>query len=120
MTIKALHFPHDQTTPITEVAVNERNAISYYPYVHGGPVEGGYLSLGGFDLVCYVNSQYTRLPQELINPRASALFELAGVGMVGGAIRGDALLVLAPGHNDYERSMPAELVSAFLASDLTT
>ncbi|WP_141013096.1 hypothetical protein [Nocardioides sambongensis] len=116
MSIKALHIPHDER-PVAEVVVNERNAMSYYPYVQGGPVEGGYLSIEGLDLVCYVNSRYATLDEEMVNWRATQLFQMAGVGMFGGSIRGDALLVLGAGGGDYERSMPAELIAIFLSSD---
>lgn len=116
MTIRALHIPYDETIPVKEVTVNERNAMSYYPYVQRGPVEGGYLTIEDIDFVCYVNSRYPRLDEELVNARASALFELAGVGMFGGAIRGDALLVLGGDGGDYERSIPQDLISIFLAS----
>ena len=60
--------------------------MSYCPYVEGGPVEAGYLSLEGLDLVVYVNPRYPDLDAPMINPRASALFEMAGVGMFGGAV----------------------------------
>ncbi|MEU2199534.1 hypothetical protein [Isoptericola sp. NPDC019482] len=114
MSIKALHFPHDHTAPITEVTVDEKNAMNYYRYVQGGPVEGGYLNLGGLDVVCYVNSRYAALPEDLVNERATALFEVAGVGMYGGAIRGDSLLVRGAGPNGYERSLPADFAAFFL------
>lgn len=119
MTIRALHIPYDETVPVNEVAVNERNAMSYYPYVQRGPVEGGYLTIEHIDFVCYVNSRYPKLDEKLVNERASALFELAGAGMFGGAIRGDALLVLGAGGGDYERSIPQDLISIFVDSDLS-
>ena len=114
MSITALHIPHD-STPLAAVTVNERNAVSYYPYVQGGPVEGGYLTIEGVDLVVYVNSRYAQLDEAMINPRASA--EMAGVGLWGGAVRGDALLVLGAGDSEYERSLPPELISIFMAAD---
>lgn len=116
MSITALHIPHDEA-PIQTVTVNERDAGSYYPFVQGGPVEGGYLNIGGVDLVVYVNSRYGELPEAMVNARASALFEMAGVGMWGGAVRGDALLVYGAGDGDYERSLPAEIVDIFLQLD---
>lgn len=117
MTIRALHIPCSPT-PVARVEVDERNAMSYYPYVHGGPVEGGYLTISDVDLVCYVNSRYLDLGEDLVNGRASQLFELAGAGMSGGAIRGDTLLVLAPGDGEYEKSMPPELVTLFMQADM--
>ena len=56
-----------------------------------------------------MNSRYPQLDESMINPRASALFEMAGVGTFGGAVRGDALVVRAAGRGDYERSLPPEL-----------
>ena len=116
MAITALHIPHSES-PLAAVTVNERNAVSYYPYVQGGPVEGGYLTIEGVDFVCYVNSRYATFDEATINPRASALFQMAGVGMFGGAVRGDALLVLGAGTGDYEKSLPSELISMFMAAD---
>ena len=116
MSITGLHIPHDDR-PMAPVRVNEKNAISYYPYVQGGPVEGGYLAIEGVDFVVYVNSRYPQLSAETVNPRASSLFEMAGVGMFGDEIRGDALMVLAPGRGDYERSLPPQLIEIFLAGD---
>lgn len=116
MAIQGLHIPHGERQ-LAAVAVDERNAISYYPYVQGGPVEAGHLSISGLNLAVYVNSRYLTLDESMVNPRASALFEMAGVGMAGGAIRGDALVVLAPGDRDYERSLPAEVLEAFLATE---
>lgn len=116
MAIQGLHIPHDEKQ-LAAVTVNERNATSYYPYVQGGPVEAGHLSISGLDLAVYVNSRYLTLDESMVNPRASALFEMAGVGMGGGAIRGDALVVLAAGDQDYERSLPAEVIDAFLATE---
>lgn len=99
------------------VTVNERNAMSYYPYAQGGPVEAGYLTIGGVELVLYVNSRYLQLEAGTINDRATELFELAGIGMAGGEIRGDALLVLGAGDFDYERSLPKELISVLVNAD---
>src|SRR4051794_1462417 len=109
-------MPHDQT-PVATVTVNERDALSYYPYVQGGPVEAAYLTIEGLELVAYVNSRYSELDDAMINARASALFEMAGVGMWGGAIKGDALLVLGAGNGHYERSLPPEIISIFTNSD---
>lgn len=53
----------------------------------------------------------------MINPRASALFEMAAVGRFGGAVRGDALVVRSAGSGDYERSLPPEVLAIFLATD---
>lgn len=64
-----------------------------------------------------VNARYSDLSAESANPRASSLFEMAGVGMFGDEIRGDALMVLAPGRGDYERSLPRELIQVFMAAD---
>lgn len=69
-----LHFPHETTVPIAEVFVNERNAMSYYPYVQGGPVEGGYLTMEGIDFVCYVNSRYTQLSEGVHHPACLGFF----------------------------------------------
>ncbi len=46
-----------------------------------------------------------------------ALFEIAGVGMWGGAVRGDALLVYGAGAGDYERSLPPAIVSMLIDAD---
>ncbi|WP_035918438.1 hypothetical protein, partial [Knoellia sinensis] len=116
MTIKAVHIPYG-TSPISEVQVNERNATSYYPYVNSGPVEGGRLTIGGVDVVCYVNSHYPQWGEERLNPRASQLFDLAGVGMTGGAILGDALLVLAG--DDYDMSTPSDFITHIVNSGAT-
>jgi hypothetical protein len=116
MSITALHIPHDES-PMAPVAVNERDAGSYYPYVEGGPVEGGYLTIGGVQLVAYVNSRYAELDEAMVNSRATALFELAGAGMWGGAVRGDALLVYGAGDGDYERSLPPAIISMLLDAD---
>lgn len=115
MAITGLHIPHGDS-PLAAVTVNERNAVSYYPYVHGGPVEAGFLTIEGLDLVVYVHSRYAELDEAMINLRATALFEMAGVGMFGGAVRGDALAVLG-GEGDYERSLPPEIISIFLGAD---
>ncbi|WP_137123525.1 hypothetical protein [Segeticoccus rhizosphaerae] len=116
MSITGLHIPYGHER-LAAVSVNERNAMSYYPYVQGGPVEAGHLKVQGLDLAVYVNSRYAELDESMINPRASALFEMAGVGMFGGAIRGDALALLPPGAEDYERSMPPKVLAIFLATD---
>lgn len=116
MSITGLHIAHDES-PLAVVTVNERNAVSYYPYVQGGPVEAGYLTIEGVDLVLYVNSRYAQFDEAMVNPRASALFEMAGVGVWGGAVKGDALLVFGAGDGDYERSLPPELVSILMAFD---
>ncbi len=116
MTITALHIPHDGS-PLIPVAVNERDAQSYYPFVQGGPVEAGYLTISGVELVAYVNSRYADLNAAMFNARATALFEIAGVGMWGGAVRGDALLVYGAGAGDYERSLPPAIVSMLIDAD---
>jgi hypothetical protein len=116
VSITGLHIPCGDGR-LAAVSVNERNAMSYYPYVQGGPVEAAQLSIEGTDLAVYVNSRYPDLDESKINPRASALFEMAGVGMFGGAVRGDALVVLPAGGGDYERSLPPELFAIFLAAD---
>lgn len=113
MSIRGLHIPHDER-PLAAVAVNERNAMSYYPFVQGGPVEAGHLSISGLDLAVYVNSRYLTLDESMVNERASALFEMAGVGIAGGAVRGDALVVRAAGTQDYERSLPTEVLARFI------
>jgi hypothetical protein len=117
MSITALHIPYDRS-PVAPVTVNERDAGSYYPFVQDGPVEGGYLTIGGVELVVYVNSRYAEFDEAMINPRASALFEMAGVGMWGGAVRGDALLVYSAGDGDYERSLPPDIISMFVNADV--
>ena len=116
MSITGLHIPHGDS-PLAAVTVNERNAMSYYPYVQGGPVEAGHLTIEGLNLAVYVNSRYAQFDEEMINVRATALFEMAGVGMFGGAVRGDALAVLGAGYGDYERSLPPEVISIFLGAD---
>lgn len=80
MAITGLHIPHGDS-PLAAVTVNERNAVSYYPYVQGGPVEAGFMTIEGLDLVVYVNSRYAELDEAMINLRATALFEMAGVGI---------------------------------------
>lgn len=116
MSITGIHIPCG-SSPLATVTVNERNATSYYPYVHGGPVEAGQLTIDGLDLAVYVNSRYAQLDVEEINRRATALFEIAGVRMFGGAVRGDALVVLGAGERDYERSLPPEFISMLLEAD---
>ncbi|WP_162802983.1 hypothetical protein [Ornithinimicrobium avium] len=116
MSITGIHIPHGDE-PMAAVTVNERNAMSYYPYVQGGPVEAASVTMGGLEAKVYVNSRYPSLDDGTVNPRASALFEMAGIGMFGGAIRGDALLVLAAGDGFYERSVPQHVVSALLDAD---
>lgn len=116
MSITGLHIPYG-TGRMEAVSVNERNALSYYPYVQGGPVEAAHLAIEGVELAVYVNSRYPELDESMVNPRASALFEMARVGMFGGAVRGDALVVFPAGSGDYERSLPPELLAGFLASD---
>lgn len=116
MSITGLHIPYG-ASPLAAVSVNEREAESYYPYVQGGPVEGGLLTIEGVDVVVYVNSRYAELDEAMINPRATALFEMAGVGMFGGAVRGDALVVLGAGRGGYERSLPADIVSTLMGAD---
>lgn len=113
LSITGLHIPHGDS-PVIAVTVNERNAMSYYPYVNGGPVEAGHLSLGGLELAIYVNSHYADFDEHAINPRASALFHVAGVGMFGGSVRGDALAVLGADERGYERSLPPEFISALM------
>lgn len=58
--------------------------MNYYPYVSGGPAEAGHLTLLGCDVVLYVNSRYLDLDENSLNPRATALFEMAGVGIAAG------------------------------------
>ena len=116
MSITGLHIPCADS-PLVAVTVNERNAMSYYPYVQGGPVEAGYLTIGGLDLAVYVNSRYAQFDEDMVNLRATALFEMAGVGLFGGAVRGDALAVLGPGASDYERSLPPKVIRMFLDAD---
>lgn len=111
MAITALHIPYGDEA-VAAVSVNERNAMSYYPFVSGGPVEGGYLTIQGWEFVVYVNSRYTGFDESTVNERASALFEMAGVGVAGGAVRGDALVVLSAQDGEYEQSLPEELISA--------
>ena len=41
------------------------------------------------------------------------MFDAASVGMAGGAVKGDALLVQSPGRGNYERSLPTEIVEGF-------
>jgi hypothetical protein len=116
VSITGLHIPHDRR-PLVTVTVNERDAMSYYAYVQGGPVEAGYLTIEGRDLVIYVNSRYLDFDMETVNPRAAALFELAGLGTWCEAIRGDALLVLDSGDGEYERSLPPEIISILIEAD---
>ncbi len=116
MSIKGLHIPCGNS-PVSAVTVNERNAMSYYPYVHGGPVEAGHLNFDGLQLAVYVNSRYAQLSADEVNDRATALFEIAGVGMFGGAIRGDVMVVCAAGDREYEQSLPSELIEMFIQAD---
>ncbi|GAA2163129.1 hypothetical protein [Pedococcus bigeumensis] len=116
MSITGLHIPSGDGS-LAAVTVNERDAMSYYPYVEGGPVEAGQLSIQGWDLAVYVNSRYPELDESVTNLRATALFEMAGVGMFGGTIRGDALVLQSAGGGDYERSLPPEVLAVFLAAD---
>lgn len=66
-----------------------------------GPVEAGYLTIEGFEMAVYVNSRYAQFDPEEVNERATALFEMPDVGMFGGAVRGDAMVVLAAGDREY-------------------
>ena len=116
MSLTGLHIPCG-ITPTAAVTVNERNAVSYYPYVQGGPVEAGHLSIGGLDLAVYVNSRYAQFDEEMVNQRATALFKMAGVGVFGGAVRGDALAVLGAGGRSYERSIPPEALATLIEAD---
>lgn len=116
MSITALHIPCDDA-PLAAVTVDERNATSYYPYVQGGPVEAAVLPLEHLELAVYVNSRYAQLDDKMTNHRATALFEMAGVGMFGGAVKGDALVVLAAARSGYERSLPPDVISMLLKAD---
>lgn len=116
MSITGLHIPYGDS-PLAAVTVDERNATSYYRYVQGGPVEAGFLTIEGLGLAVYVNSRYSQFDEAMINLRATALFEMAGVGRFDGAVRGDALAVLGTGETDYERSLPPEVISIFLEAD---
>ena len=104
--IDGVAIPHRPDADLRLVRINPRDLRSFYPYVSRGPAEGGYHSLGGMDVVVYVNSRYVDFDEDTSNPRASALFEMAGVGMSLGEIRGDCLLVLGPDKGEYERSVP--------------
>jgi hypothetical protein len=55
MSLPALHISSGDG-PVAAVSVDERNAVSYYQYVHGGLVEAGYLVIDDLDLVVYVNA----------------------------------------------------------------
>ncbi len=114
--ISGLFIPHDVEEPVRLVRVNERDVRSYYPYVSGGPAEAGHLELGGHAIAAYVNSRYADFEEDTVNLRASALFELAGVGMFLGQIRGDTLLVSPRARGDYERSMPRSMAEALIAA----
>ena len=85
--------------------------------MQGGPVERALLTIAGHDLAVYVNSRYAQFGDEMLNFRATALFEIAGVGMFGGAIKGDALAVLAAGGRSYERSVPPEVLLLLIDAD---
>jgi hypothetical protein len=113
MTIIGLHIPHDG--PLAPAQVDERDARSYYPYVQGGPIEAGYVTIEGVPFAIYVNSRYLALDDSMVNEGASRLFELGQVPMAGGAVRGDALVVLQP-DDEYDRSLPPELLGALLAA----
>lgn len=80
-------------------------------------MEAGYLTISGIDFACYVNSHYLDLDEAWLNERASSLFVMGSVGMAGGGIRGDTLLVLAPGRGEYDRSLPSELIAWFIDAD---
>lgn len=116
MSITGLHLPCADT-PLAVVAIDERDAMSYYPYVQGGPVEAAHLLIQGLELAVYVNSRYAQFGEDMVNFRATALFEMAGVGMFGGAVRGDGLAVLAAGGRAHEQSLPPEFISLLLAAD---
>lgn len=119
VSITGLHIPYGES-PLAAVTVDERDVMSYYPFVQGGPAEGARLPIQGVDLMVYVNSRYAEFDVQTLNPRATALFEMAGVGMFGGWVKGDALAVLAsPDGGSYERSVPPELLSVFLQTDST-
>jgi hypothetical protein len=110
VSITGLHIPYDETAPVAKVVVNQRTVTSYYPYTQGGPAEAGHLSIEGVELAAYVNSRYSNLGVEKINKRATVLFALAGVGLWGGAARGDALLVGPAGNSGYETSLSPEFL----------
>lgn len=114
--IHGVHIPSAEV-PMERVTVQQRDVRSYYRYVNGGPVDYAYLNLIGVEVVAYVNSRYMGFEPERMNWRASALFELAGVGMAGGAIRGDVVLVQSPGSSDYDRSLPEQFIAHLLKSD---
>jgi hypothetical protein len=103
--ITGLHIPYDENAPITKVVVNERNVMNYYKFVQGGPAEAGHLNVDGVELAVYVNSRYGTFEPDMVNKRATILFAIAGVGMLGGAVRGDALAVGPAGNSDYEKSL---------------
>lgn len=114
MTITALHVPHGHA-PLAVVTVRERDVLSYYPYVQGGPAEAALLSHAAFDLKVYVNSRYAELDGTLENPRLTTLFRSAGSALIGGTLLGDGLIVLAPGRGSYDRSLPGECITLLTA-----
>ncbi len=77
-----LHIPYDLREAARAVPVNERNVVSYYPYISGGPAEGVHVSFeDDADHVVYVNSRYTNMEEAALNRRATALLESAGIRM---------------------------------------
>lgn len=102
---------------MSAVSVNESDGETYRRYVSGGPMEQAYLTLGDLEVVAYVNARYVDLDDTFINWRATDLFEVAGVGLIGDAMRGDALVVQAPGDGHYDRSLPADALHVLLNAD---
>lgn len=100
--IDALHIPHDAAPRI--VAVNRRDVTHWYPHLHGGPVDYVPLTIPGKDdHEVYVNARYADFDGSMVNVLATALLESRGIGMFLGHMRGDALLVRAPGRAEYPR-----------------
>jgi hypothetical protein len=117
VSITGLHIPYDENAPVAKVVVNQRTVTSYYPYTQGGPAEAGHLNIEGVELAAYVNSHYSNFGVEKVNKRATVLFTLAGVGMWGGAVRGDSLLVGPAGSSDYEKSVAPDFLQFLLDLD---
>ena len=109
MSIIGVHLPYSME-PVSAVTVDETSALSYYPFVQGGPVEAGHMVLAGVEIAIYVNTRYLDFDDAMYNPRATGLFEAGGLGMAGGLIKGDALLVRSAGDDEYEHSVPQEMV----------
>jgi hypothetical protein len=117
VSIYGLHIPYDETVPVAKVLVNQRTVTSYYPYTQRGPAEAGRLNLDGVEVNAYVNSRYSGFGVEMVNKRVTVLFAIAGTGMWGGAVRGDALLIGPSDRSGYETSLSPDFLEFALTLD---